>query len=429
MFIEKKLNHKHLKLTILFLILIVSFWRSPYIFFNGRFVGEEATHHFLYALENNFLINLFYYDNYAGYINLLPNLLLWVSTKLPIELAPLATVYGSFFFIILLPYLCLFRESEFLDEENKKIIASLILFLSPPFVSEVWINSLNSQLYLCLISILILFMKNLNNKTKLLNHILLFLSGLSGVYTCGLLPLFALKFFLDKSRYNFINVIILLTASLSQLSLIIYSKLNNALHPSVLENDFSFDLVINFFYNIIAKSFLGRELTHLIWNKVFLIINHNYLVFFSLISFVFLIFIILRFKSIIIFIRKNYVLFNLILIFFIISIIVSLGSLGNQVGGRYAVIPGALLILCILEILYKTTNSYLKSLSAILLLLSLTVGMYDFRPHYRYLKFLDCINCPDWKSEIKIWRTNKDHIIGIWPYPLKTLDLSNTTIN
>ena len=205
--------------------------------------------------------------------------------------------------------------------------------------------------------------------------------------------------------------------------------MNNALHSSVLENDFSFDLLINFFYNIIAKSFLGRELTHLIWDKIFLIINHSYLVFFSLISFVFLTFIILKFKSIIIFIRNNYVLFNLIIIFLIISIIISLGSLGDQVGGRYAVIPGALLILCVLEILYKTTNSYLKSVSAILLFISLIVGMYDFRPHYRYLKLLDCINCPDWKSEIKIWKSNKDHIIGIWPYPLKILDLLNKKIN
>ena len=95
MFVEKNLNYKNLKLIILFLILIVSFWRSPYIFFNGRFIGEEATHHFLYALENSFLKNLFYYDVFAGYINLLPNLLLWVSTKLPIDESEWELVSGS----------------------------------------------------------------------------------------------------------------------------------------------------------------------------------------------------------------------------------------------------------------------------------------------------------------------------------------------
>jgi len=429
MHIEKQLNYKHLKLIILILILAISFWRSPYIFMSGRFLAEEATHHFINALENTFLENLLYFDHFAGYFNILPNLLLWISAKLPIEHAPLATVYGSFIFIILLPYLCLFRDSIFLNDENKKIIASLILFLSPPFVTEIWLNSLNSQIYLCLISILILFMRNLNRKQKFLNHSLLLLGGLSGVYICSLLSLFGLKFFLNRSRYNFINIIVLFITNLIQLSLIIISKLNNALHSSVLENDFSFNLVINFFYNIVAKSFFGRELTHLIWEKVFLVINHSYLVFFSIISLLSLVFIILKFKKIIIFFQNNYILCNLIVIFIIISIIISLGGLGNQVGGRYAVIPGSVLILCLLEVLYKANNHFLKLFLAILLFLSLTAGMYEFRPHYRYIKHLDCINCPDWKTEIKVWKNNNNHIIGIWPYPRKNLDLSNIKNN
>ena len=116
----QKISSKHLKFLVLLTILIISFWRSPFIFLNGRFVGEEAQRHLLFALDNSFLANLFYYDSYAGYFNLLPNLLSEIATKIPLELAPYVTVYGSFFFIILLPYLCLFRDSELLDNNYKK---------------------------------------------------------------------------------------------------------------------------------------------------------------------------------------------------------------------------------------------------------------------------------------------------------------------
>ena len=98
---DKYFNYKNLKIIILSLILVISFWRSPYIFLNGRFIDEEARKHLIYALQNPFLTNLFYYDSLAGYLNLLPNILLWAATKVRIEFAPLITVYGSFFFIIL----------------------------------------------------------------------------------------------------------------------------------------------------------------------------------------------------------------------------------------------------------------------------------------------------------------------------------------
>ena len=98
-------------------------------------------------------------------------------------------------------------------------------------------------------------------------------------------------------------------------------------------------------------------------------------------------------------------------------------------------IPGTLLILCALEILYKTLNSYLKSISFILIFLSITAGIYEFRPNQKnihedqYIKFLDCIECPDWKSEVKLWKNDNNYIIKIWPYPKKSLNLSKIKIN
>ena len=115
-----KIDIKKIKYICLFLILVISFWRSPFIFLNGRFLAEEASSHFIFALQNNFFENLIYYDERAGYYNLIPNLFTWISANIKIEYAPLATVYGSYIFIILLPYFCLFRDSELFNTEKKK---------------------------------------------------------------------------------------------------------------------------------------------------------------------------------------------------------------------------------------------------------------------------------------------------------------------
>ena len=202
--------NNQIKLLVFILIILISFYRSPYIFLNGRFIAEEANHHYLFALNNNFISNVFYYIEFAGYYNIVPNIFTWIATMVSIENAPYVTVYSSFIIILILPYFTLFRESTLFETYSQKIIGSLILFLSPPFIAEIWLNTLNSQIYHCLIYILILFMINLNNLKKKFNNFLIFISGLSGIYTCALLPFFIHKYIKDKNNYNFTNVIILI---------------------------------------------------------------------------------------------------------------------------------------------------------------------------------------------------------------------------
>ena len=423
--------NNQIKLLVFILIILISFYRSPYIFLNGRFIAEAANHHYLFALNNNFISNVFYYIEFAGYYNIVPNIFTWIATMVSIENAPYVTVYSSFIIILILPYFTLFRESTLFETYSQKIIGSLILFLSPPFIAEIWLNTLNSQIYLCLISILILFMINLSNFQKKFNNFLIFISGLSGIYTCALLPFFIHKYIKDKNNYNFTNVIILISTNLVQMGIIIFSKINNKLHSSVLSNDYNIEMLSNFIYNIIAKPFLGRDLTHLIWNNFsFFGQNYNLYILFFLSSI--LIILLFNLKKIQIILRKDYVIIYLVLIFILISSIILLGSLHNQVGGRYAAISGVIVILIAFYLSTKVKNKFISNLLFILVILSLFTGTYEFRPKYKvnlknpelnYLRHLDCLNCPEWKSEIKLWRKNENYIIGLWPYPNKTLTL------
>ena len=105
--LHKKFN---IKIFLFLIIILFSFYRSPYIFFEGRFFAEEAKH-FAYAWKNGFLSGLFYVEDLAGYFNLIANILSSTAAIIQLEYAPFVTVYGSFLIILILPYLVFFFVS------------------------------------------------------------------------------------------------------------------------------------------------------------------------------------------------------------------------------------------------------------------------------------------------------------------------------
>jgi len=425
----KKLLKNKFEILVLFFIAFFSYWRSPYIFKYGRFMAEEGNKHFAYSYENGFLEGLFYVENAAGYYNFIANFLAGISTFISIEFSPLVTSYGSLFFILLLVYFILFRESELFDTKVKKIIGSFLLFVTPPFVPEIWANSINLQIYLCLSAIIILFMVNLSNLQKKINHLIIFFASFSGVYTCCLLPFYATNYILKKNFYNFLNFLIILIASCFQLYLVYQSKTNNLLPSGVLTTDLNYYIFINYIYNVLIKSFFGRQFVHLIWENLnSFILSLNYIYALLSIVFVILIIFLLNYKNIINFLAKDRVSSYLILIFFVISTLVIVGGSGSYVGGRYAAIPGATLLLITLHIMFKTKLMKIKIIFFILLSFSLITGIYEFRPptknvKHQYIKYLDCINCPEWRNEIKNWKQDNSYVISIWPYPRKQMRL------
>jgi len=426
---KKILNDNKTKYYFLFIIILISFYRSPYIFLNSRFVAEEGSKYFVYAWENGFLKGLFYFENAAGYFNLIANILVSTSSLINIESSPFVTVYGSFIFILLPLYFILFRESEFFNTDLKKYIGSLLVFITPPFVPEVWVNSINSQVYLCISAITILFMINLNNFQKKINHMIIFIAGFSGVYTCCLLPLFFFNYFLKKNLYNLINLLVLFFSSVIQFYFIVLSKSNNQLAEQVLEADLDLDIMINYFYNIWAKTVFGRQITHFIWSYIILLIPQiNYLYLFFIIFLIFIICFFYGYKNLSRIIIKDKVLIYLIYIFSIISILVLVGAAGDYVGGRYAVIPGITLLFIILHFAFEMQGKNIKLFFIILISISLISGVNEFRPptknvKHQYIKYLDCINCPEWKNEIKKWKNDNNYTIKIWPYPRITMTL------
>jgi len=202
-FLNKFSLSKNYKIILLTLIIFLIFYRSPYIFLNGRFVAEEGSFWFhnsyLYGPIKG-LTQIFWG---SGYFNIWPNLATTFALLVPIEYAPLVTVYFALSLKIFLFVFVIYSQSNFLITNFDKTIISLVILAAPPMVPEIWVNTLTSQVYFTIFSILILFLqdtkKNFFNKSS---PFVLFFSGLSSLLPCTLLPFFFYKYIRNKNKIN-----------------------------------------------------------------------------------------------------------------------------------------------------------------------------------------------------------------------------------
>lgn len=383
----------------------------------------DLIYHF--EIEKLNLINsLLFVDYNARYMNLISNISSIISTRLfDLENAQYVAIYLSLLIYLIILLKILFEESYLLSNTIQKYLFSALFILIPVMSFEIWLNAINLQVYLGLLTIIILFL-NSNKTQKIFNYFLLVICGLSGIYSCALTPLFFLNYLRQKSRYNFICFFILLTCSIIQFSLILISTsiIEDGPSNTVVIFDISKYETISFIYNTVIRAFFGSSFPKFIFDNFGLnlntiLINDNLkdlLFFISLFVFIFfMFFIIWVFKNFKKKEEKN-VLIYLTLIFLILSFVVIIGGVSDSLHGRYSALPGITIVLIVLHVVSNSKN-FLKNLSIFFLACSLIFGFYDYRLK-NYLVYLDCINCPDWKMEVKKYKNDKSYMPNAWPY-------------
>ena len=417
-FLDKFFLSKNYKVILLIFILLLIFYRSPYIFLTGRFVAEEGSFWFhnsyLYGPIKG-LTQIFWG---SGYINIWANLAATFALLVPIEYAPLVTVYFALSVKIFLFVFVIYSQSNFLITNFDKTIISLAILASPPMVPEIWANTLTSQVYLTIFSILILFLQdtseNFFNKSS---PYVLFFSGLSSLLTCTLTPFFFYKYIKNKNKINLLNFILIFFVSCFQSVIFIYSKIQNFdLEGNQTRFILSLDKLVNYTYNVLLKSFIGRDLTQSLYYDFFISVNIYLLT--GLIILIFIILLKYSFQRI----KNDGVLISLISIFIIISVFTIFGSKMEQVQGRFAALPGVLLIFIAYRF-FQLSSNHFKNFYLILILFTLMTGFYEFKLNNKYPHFLICIDCPNWKDELKKWKLDKNYQLKIWMYPEKTMKL------
>jgi hypothetical protein len=415
-----KIYFQEYKKIVFFLIVALIIYRSPDLFLYPRFWAEEATLYFKSIYENSFLEGLFFIPRYtAEYITLSVNVPLTLAAHLfPLEYAPTVSTYFSLF-ILLIPFsIVLWGDSHLWDSPVKKFLACLIILLAPTSTdAEIWLNTINLQVHCGIISVCLLFEK-LDSPSlwkKWIYRILLIFCGLSGPYTMFLSLVFLLKAWHEKLRESLWLLLIVFITSSVQASLFLVINHLDMVNPTKISH---FDWVkapIYIFNYHIMTPLLG------IWVRLganvedFIITGklQGTPLLMVCLAIVILMTIVFYFLM-----KKGTSFYRIILLvaFLSVSLLVSYGSMRSIPYGRYAVIPGILFLLLILDNIDLNQKRNFKFYFLLILLsISFVMGFISFKNKAYWMVYIE--GAPKWTDEIAQWKKNHDHPIASWPYP------------
>ena len=415
---------KHsLKFFFSFLILL-SYYRSPFIFNNGRFFDLDLSYHLL-SSSLSFFDSFIYVDSGARYLNLVSNISSLISTRLfALEYAQYVPVYLSFIVYLIIFYQILFKKSYLFTREYQKYLGSLICLVAPVLNFEIWLNVINLQVYLGLLGIVILFIKEEDNSSS--NYFLLLIAGLSGIYACLLTPLFFLKYLEKKNFSNLLCFLVLAFCTLVQFIIIFYVSLD--VNPigaanSSLTMDISKYEMISYYYNVVIRLFFGSSApTYLMSffdiNIKGVLNNENLknILFIISTSALFLSTLFISFFFISIKSKKEKLIYLIFFTLFIeFSLIVVFGGVSDSLHGRYSSLPGIILIFSFLFLSSVSQTKWVRYFSLFLMISTIFFGLIDFR-YKKYIVYLDCINCPNWSEEVERYKLDKSYELRRWPY-------------
>lgn len=235
-----------------FILILLS--RNEQLLTDPRFWAEEGSIYFTHAYTHTLTEQLSFMA--AGYYNLINVLGTALAHRLvPLEYAPLITTIIALLIQVLPAVYIIWASIPALDNPYLKLVALLLLLFVLPN-QEVWLNTINSQFYLAVTTVLILLYNAKHMSGKIISSLILMIAGFTGLISLFIFPLFVLKAWLEKSKEKWFQASILLLAGLIQAYLILASE--NGLREG------SFDwvaFVFIFLIKVISLPVLGADLT------------------------------------------------------------------------------------------------------------------------------------------------------------------------
>ncbi|MEM9556158.1 MAG: O-antigen ligase family protein [Acidobacteriota bacterium] len=172
--------------------------------FTARLWAEEASLYFAYARLHGWLRSLLLVPapaEPAGYLNLAANLPATLAAHwLPLEAAPWLTMAWAFTLQLLPVVLVLWGHSGLWCHRGQRLAAAALLVIAPSLSSEVWLNTINSQVFLGVAALLLLvedFAPDDRRRLALAVAVIA-LGALSGPYTAFLAPFFLARGLLER---------------------------------------------------------------------------------------------------------------------------------------------------------------------------------------------------------------------------------------
>lgn len=399
------------------MLLVLIFARSPIVLIHGRVVAEEGTVYLQYAWNHSLCSALF--ATHLGYYSLCPNLFTIVAIRIvPLEWAALVLCYFALAIQLLTAFLAI--NCEWFQSDKIRLLAA-ILCLFCATSREAWLNTINSQFYLLICTLLVLISSA--DRLRVLRISTLIVAGLTGPVSCSLMPLFWVRYKKERTRGALLFAIAISVSTVMQATAIATAHaagsraLGHPLKYLALGPAVVFKSVAAPFATVYSTAALSRMVQP--GHSLALYVTLAFVAYLIAAAFAALVFWIFRLSN-----SAGKWLISAGLVSLVFNYVGSLGNFQGEITGgeRYFFAWNVCLALAIL-LMYQRSDlsSRRRKLFTLLLALSLLSALSDTT--YRWQRYQIG---PRWQAQVALWRQNPNHPIAIWPASWKPIHLDRS---
>ena len=195
--------------------------RAPVLLFEPRFWAEEGTRYFSFAWAAHArgdwwasLVNLPTSIS-VGYYALWPNVASTLAAAVPLEQAPRVTTLFAFAVQLAVVAFWLWSRHDLWPARWQKAVGAAVLVLAP-LSAEAWLNTINSQFFLVVLTLVVLFARTDTRAVRYAGRAALAVASLTGSLSCVLTPWFVERAWAQRSRERWIQAGVLGAGALLQ---------------------------------------------------------------------------------------------------------------------------------------------------------------------------------------------------------------------
>lgn len=391
---------------------IILFWRMPDVL-HGRLWAEEGKIFFARAAGMPWFSALLL--PYGGYLNLVASAAPVIAFHLvPLDYVPWITTGIGLVFQCCPAIILVCSRDEWLRPQWV-LIAALLIIATPPFVSEVWLQSLHSQFHLALCCALILALDIPRHKMAWFEVFILLLAPLCGPAASALLPLFLARSIVDRSWARLSQCLTLAAATFIQLAFFYSHQAGRTyeINPLIMLCDVYIRQIISPLMgwdlaNTVSTALQLRLTAHLVpWVAVLLTIT---------VVVTFAVALLRRAAAAFIWLFLSAGLMSFMCYFGAFDTGRALLAVGIE--GRYIFLPQVLAGLALLGLAtgQRALDRWIARIAVgwlIMIGLLYIVGYPPIRGPAWTVNWI--VHGPDWRHEVALWRSDHRHPVGIWP--------------